>query len=201
VSDSYRRGPVLALAAALLALLAFGAAPALAHAELVSSDPADGAQLSTPPTTIQLTFSEGLDAAKSSFRLNESGTTIGSGKAAADGDTVMTLDGLALDPGDYVIRWTSAADDGHLERGVVQFTVLQPAPASATQGPSPSVAPSPATSATRASSVAPISPSPQASSDTAPIASFGSEVLLPIVLALLVVAAAGAFLLRRSRRI
>ena len=111
-----RAGP-LALVAALAALLVVGAIPVLAHAELVSSDPADGAQLADPPTTVTLVFSEGLDASRSSFRLNKDGANIGVGTVAANGDTEMTLTGLALEPGDYLIRWTSAADDGHLERG------------------------------------------------------------------------------------
>jgi methionine-rich copper-binding protein CopC len=55
------------LAALLLACLAAG--PVLGHAELVEADPADGAELATPPTTITLTFSERLDPAKGSFRL------------------------------------------------------------------------------------------------------------------------------------
>ena len=55
-------------------MLGLGAsAPVLAHAELVSSDPADKAVLAAPPTIITLTFSDGLDAAKSSFRLDRPG--------------------------------------------------------------------------------------------------------------------------------
>ncbi len=50
--------------------------------------------------------------------------TIGTGKAAKDGDTEMTLGGLSLDAGEYVIRWTSVADDGDLLRGTIRFTVL-----------------------------------------------------------------------------
>jgi methionine-rich copper-binding protein CopC len=203
VSDSNRRDPVLALAAAIVGLLVLGVVPAFAHAELVSSDPADGARLPTSPTTITLTFSEGVNAKKSSFDLKQGGTVLGTGKAAADGDATMTLDGVSLDPGDYAIQWTSVAEDGDLLRGTIGFTVLQPA---STAGASPTAATSPTPTPLctdecggSATPVAP-TPSPQASSATAPPSSSGSDVLLPIVIGLLVLAAAGAFLFSRTRR-
>jgi len=192
------------MAAAVVALLVLGAVPVLAHAELVSSDPADGAQLATSPTTITLTFSEGVVANRSSFNLNQGGTTLGTGKAAADGDTEMVLDGVLLDPGDYVIRWTSVAEDGDLLRGSIRFTILEPTPAppspTPTEGSTNDVTPTPTAAATAEPSVAQVSPSPQATSDTAPAASSGSDVLIPIVIGLIAVGAVGAFLLRRSRR-
>ena len=202
VSTSSRRGVAAAVAAGIVALL-LAATPVLAHAELVSSDPADGAQLATPPATITLTFSEGVVAARSSFNLTLNGQAIGTGKAAKDGDTTMTLDGLSLDPGAYVIQWTSLAEDGDLQRGTVRFTVLTATPAPSTASAAPTATPlctdgcdgpSPAEATSAAS------PSPQASADTAPAASSGSDVLLPIVIGLLAVAAVGAFVLQRSRR-
>jgi methionine-rich copper-binding protein CopC len=189
----HRRGDpsILARQAAVLGglLLTLSiAAPALAHAELVSSTPEDRAVLETPPTTITLTFSEGLDAGKSSFKLVGGGATIGTGKADADGATVMTLDGLALAPGAYEIQWTSAATDGHIDRGALTFTVSQPAPATAGPVPAPVSPSAPATGAT---------PSPSGEGGI-PAAS-STDVLIPIVIALVAVAGVGAYVLRRSR--
>ena len=195
-----RRSRILAAAAAVVLILA-GTVPVFAHAELVSSDPADGSKVA-PPATITLTFSEGLVAKRSSFNLNQNGQTLGTGKAAADGDTTMTLDGLSLDAGAYTIQWTSVASDGDLLRGTIHFTVLAATAA-------PSALPTDAPSASAAASVSPavvtspgssVLPTPVASADTTPAASSGTDVLFPIVIGLLIVAAVGAFLLRRTRR-
>ncbi len=124
---------------AVLALLV--AAPALAHADLVASTPEDGEVLAVPPTAVELTFSEGLDAGKSSFRLIGPDGDVGTGKAPKDGATTMALEGLALGPGDYRIKWTSVAEDGHIERGSLAFTVSSPTPEPATPTPVPTTAP------------------------------------------------------------
>lgn len=207
-----------AVVAALLLALAL-AGPALAHAELATSEPADGAALATPPTAVKLTFTEGLDAGKSSFRLLGPAGEVGTAKPARDGAKVMRLEGLTLVPGAYTIRWTAAARDGHVERGTQAFTVLEPAPAPATtspEAPAPSSEASAAPAGTAAASPAPAAPSPAATAipatpvpastpggagtDQAPAADSGTDTLIPIVAALALVAAIGVLVLRRSRR-
>jgi hypothetical protein len=204
----------MAAASILLLLLA---APVLAHAELKSSDPANKAVLATPPTVITLRFTEGLDLAKSSFKLNGPAGTVGTGKPAKQGSTVMTLDGLTLGPGAYGIQWTAAATDGHVERGKLSFSVSEPTPAPATPSPTPA----PTEAATAAASEAPSAvaseapasaapatqvPAPTAAaspvdgSDAAPAAGSGTDVLIPIVVGLVLVAGMGGFLFSRSRR-
>ena len=196
-----------------MAIVALGlaAGTALGHAELDTADPADGAVLDTAPTSITLTFTERLDPSKSSFRLLDAGgDNLGTGEAT--GPRRMTLDGLTLGPGEYLIKWTSAsADDGDIERGQLTFTVAEAAPTapstpSLTPNPTEkdSITPPPPASATpaspaqtaAASSVAP-TPAPSAA-PTSPAASTG-DVLLPIVVGLLLVGGIGAFVLRRSR--
>src|SRR5690349_5428643 len=130
--------PFAVLLAALL--LALAAAPVLGHADLDTSDPKDGAVLDTPPTTITLTFTEGLDASKSSFEVVLDGNEVATGKADKDGSDTMEATGLDLAPGEYTIRWTSAAEDGHLERGSLSFTVAEPTPAPPSPTPSPTAA-------------------------------------------------------------
>ena len=156
-------------AAVLLMLLA--AAPVLAHAEFVSSDPADGAVLATPPQTVTLTFSEGLDSAKSSIELvGPDGSTVATAKPAGDGDVTMTLGGLALTAGSYSVKWTSVSLDTDILRGTVSFTVGQ-----------------------GASGVPVTTGGDPASGGN------GSDVVLPIVVALVLVAVVGAYVIRRSR--
>lgn len=173
--------PLAAIGAGLLLSVAV-AGPALAHAELVSSDPADKAVLPASTITITLTFSEDLDASKSSFKLLGPGGEIGTGKVGGV-TTQMLLPGVSLAAGDYTVQWTSVATDQDLLRGTLKFTVSgSTATATATV---PSVAPTTV-------------PSPSTSPDAVQPAS--GDVLLPIVAALVLVAGAAFYLVRRGRR-
>ena len=192
------RPSLVAVAAASLLVLAV-AAPVLAHAELVSSDPADKAVLAASPTTITLTFSEDLDASKSSFKVVGPAGTVGTGKVGGV-TTQMLLPGLSLVPGDYEIQWTSMSTDQHLLRGTLTFTMSAATAAPATASPIPSsasVAPSAAATAAASPAVG-ATLTPAASSDTVGAAS--GDVVLPIVAAVVLVAGAGLLLFRRSRR-
>ena len=192
------RTSLVAVAAASLLMLAV-AAPVLAHAELVSSDPADKAVLAASPTTITLTFSEDLDASRSSFKVVGPAGTVGTGKVGGV-TTQMLLPGLSLVPGDYEIQWTSMSTDQHLLRGTLTFTVSAATAAPGTASPIPSSASAaPSAAATAASSPAVgATLTPAASPDTVGAAS--GDVVLPIVAALVLVAGAGLWLFRRSRR-
>jgi hypothetical protein len=179
-----------------LGLAALAAAPVVAHAELATSEPADKAVLATSPTTVTLTFTESLDGSKSSFKLlGPDGAAIGTGQKSAD--KAMTLDGLTLGPGAYEIQWTSAsAEDGDIARGTLTFTVM-----AATNSPSAAASPTASPTAGPASPSAAPSPTPAASPVATPAASSGgSDVILPIAVALVALALGAIYLLRRSRR-
>ncbi|HEX5825906.1 MAG TPA: copper resistance CopC family protein [Candidatus Limnocylindrales bacterium] len=189
------------LAALLLALTV--AAPVAADAELDRSEPEDGEVLATPPTEVTLRFTAGLDAGKSSVRLlgPDGDTEVARGTPAEDGAKTMRIEDLALVPGVYTVRWTSAALDGHLVRGRFTFTVSEPTPAPATPTPTPTEAPSIAESAAPSppATAAPTSPTPTASADQSPAAASGGDVLVPIVAALALVGVVGFLVLRRNR--
>jgi methionine-rich copper-binding protein CopC len=178
-------------------LLAVFTAPlvALAHAELETASPPDGAVLDSPPTEIVLTFTEALDPVKSHMELiGPDGTQAAAGVVDSANDKSMRIDPPELAPGAYEIRSTAfAAHDGALKRESLTFTIAAPSPtptaapsASATPSQSPSAPPSP-------------SPSP-APSAGGPTSASGADVLVPILAALIVVVLLGAMLLRgRSR--
>ena len=190
------------LAGLLLALVV--AAPAAAHADLVTSSPEDGAVLATPPTTITLTFSEPLDAGRSSFKL----LAVGTGNVAEGGADVMTLgplllDGRPLGPGVYQVQWTSVAGDGDVLRGTLTFTVSEPTPAPATPTPaatSSSTEPSTAAPGAAAMPVPSTVPPPTPPGVPDPASVGAGDVLLPIVATLALVAVIGVLALRRGRR-
>ena len=180
------------------------AAPVLAHADLVTADPADGAVLTVAPTTITLTFSEALDAAKSSVALISAYGTVATGRISGDG-TVMTLgplvqDGRPLGPGGYEIRWTSVAADGDVLRGKLTFTVSEPTPMPATPEPSTVATERPAPSPAATSTTAPTPAATRAPDDATPVVTSTADALVPIVAGLVAVAAIGGLVLQRSRK-
>ncbi|HEY7589872.1 MAG TPA: copper resistance CopC family protein [Candidatus Limnocylindrales bacterium] len=176
--------------AALLAvaLLLLAALPAAAHAELVSADPANGATVQGPfDRPIVLTFSEDLASGSKADLKAADGKTLDS--AAVAGRRMTITLASPLDAGTYTIQWTSVADDGHVERGAVTFTVTPPPPTpiptpSATAAPTPTASPTPM-------------PSPTPSGGGGTPAGGTADVLLPLLGVVIAVAALGAFLLRR----
>ena len=189
-------------------------APAFAHADLVRSSPKDKAVLETPPTKVTLTFSEALDPGKSSFKLvwhgrhrrNRQGDR---GEREGDG-------ARRADPGPRRLRGPL---DGRRRRTGTSsaassaFTVAEPTPRSGNpgfdarsdRGPNtrtvhsrhsrtndrPAIGPESATPA-------PDTPAP--GDDAMPAATSTTDMLIPIVVGLIVVAGIGALVLRRSRR-
>ena len=117
--------PILALSACL-GLLLMLAAPVAAHAELVTSSPADGAQLDAVPAEAVLTFSAELDPQGSGFTVSDpDGDEVGSGTVdlqVADRNVLRgSIAGTAR--GTYTISWTAVAADGHEETGTLHFSV------------------------------------------------------------------------------
>jgi methionine-rich copper-binding protein CopC len=182
------------------ALLVLGALIALAlpitasaHADLVSATPADKSTVSGTPSEIVLTFSESLNPTKSSLVLLDSSSSqvAKAGVDPAD-DKVMRLTPPALDPGAYEIDWTSDSLDGHLLRGKVTFTVTAPTPSPSV---APTTAPTATASTTPATSAAP-TPSPTPSAVPPPTSASGADVIVPVLVAIVLIAVLGAWLVR-----
>ncbi|HEX5039723.1 MAG TPA: copper resistance protein CopC [Candidatus Limnocylindria bacterium] len=112
----------LSLATLLLAV----PGTAAAHAELIGSDPADGATLARAPAEVELTFDGELDPDGSAFTvIGPSGEEVGSGGVDLDVAERNVMRG-ALDgdeSGAYEVRWTAASIDGHAEQGTLAFSV------------------------------------------------------------------------------
>jgi methionine-rich copper-binding protein CopC len=200
--------PIAAATIASLLLAALLPGIALGHVSLVSSDPRDGATLDVAPDQVRVSFSEPLVAGKSSFKLVGPGGTVGTGHPDGTNPAALVLDTPGLAPGAYEVQWTAAGGDGHLERGTLEFTVLEPTPP-----PTPSPTPSPEATPTEAPS-APATPIPTATpAATPPVsagpsagpgddgqdAASGGDLVLPIAVSLVLVVGLGGLLLRRSR--
>lgn len=157
-STSKRRVRTATGTALLLAVLSlFGnVGEASAHAELVSTDPAEGAVLPEGPQQVHLTFGDTVDPGVASVQVTGSdGTHWESGPAQGAGSSLIEHLRPQAPAGQYTVNYRVVSDDGHPVTGMVRFTVGSPGgPAS---GASPA-APAPAQATTSTSDDLPIWP-------------------------------------------
>ncbi|TSD10204.1 copper resistance CopC family protein [Curtobacterium sp. KBS0715] len=139
------------VAAGLLTLV--GVQPASAHSALTSSTPADGAVVTEPLESVDLTFSEaplaGLDAGLRIQVTDASGADVAKGDVTVSGTTMRRA--VDLDQGSYTVLWRYVSPDGHPIEGTLAFEYRAAAPTStpsASVTPTPSTAPTPSATAT-----------------------------------------------------
>jgi len=110
------------VAAAALAFLLAGSAPAWAHASLIGTDPADGALLPAAPTSITLTFNEPVTMDEGGVRLlDATGAELPSTSHAVDNRVVITPEGLGT--GTVIVSWRVISADSHPISGGLTFAV------------------------------------------------------------------------------
>jgi copper transport protein len=120
-------GPVAAALVALAVVLV-ASAPASAHAELVDSDPAEGAVLATAPATVTLTFNEPVRLTSQEIAVYDAhGDPVASTAGATGVVVTVDLAGAAdLPDGSYVVSWNVLSGDGHPIAGALTFSVGAP---------------------------------------------------------------------------
>ena len=110
-----------------IAALPWSAAPAAAHAELVSSTPLPNASLVEAPAELELTFSEPIDPATTVIELldPQAQRVDGVGTPDVDSDgTAVTVPLPELEPGSYTVTYqVVSAVDGHATAGIFAFLV------------------------------------------------------------------------------
>ena len=122
LSIAVRRVALLATLAVLWSLLL--ASPAAAHAELVDIAPANGAQLTRPPTEVRMTFTESVNLVDDGIRLvDHVGATVPTPDPTVDGRTVTWPMPTDLPEGHYVVTWRVLSKDGHPVSGAFSFGV------------------------------------------------------------------------------
>ena len=110
-----------------------GATPAFAHTELTSSDPADGASLSTAPTRVTLTFEEAVTLPADPISVvGPDGAPWTVGQATVSGASVTAPVQASGPAGPYTLRYTVVADDGDSVSGTVRFALTADATPTAT---------------------------------------------------------------------
>lgn len=109
---------------AALVLVTVSAQPALAHDELMTSNPTSGQQLDSPPTAIELTFSADVMTLGAAIVIADAdGTDWADGEPVVDlGDVTVAVQ-ADMPMGGYEVRWRVVSSDGHPISGLIPFTV------------------------------------------------------------------------------
>lgn len=124
---THRSALSLLLSAVLtLVIGSFGlmsASPALAHDQLIGSNPKNGAQLDKQPEWLELEFSGNIQEVGTEIQVNHNGKDVSAGEIAVEGRKVTSALPDDLEPGDYEIVWRVVSEDGHPVSGTVKFTI------------------------------------------------------------------------------
>lgn len=118
-----RCGGLRLLLLALFTLLA--PALALAHAQLVASNPADGAVVASAPAAFTLTFNEPVTPITVKLARPD-GSVVLIDTVSTDGPTVIVALPAGLANGSYAISYRVISEDGHPVGGSVVFSIGAP---------------------------------------------------------------------------
>lgn len=103
-------------AAAMLPLTAW------AHAKLLGTSPADGAELAAAPSVLALRFNESVQLAVLKLSCNGKSIAVPYDRGAETTRVTVALPPLA--PGTCQVRWSAlTVDDGHVVHGVFSFVI------------------------------------------------------------------------------
>lgn len=121
--------PFLALTAVIatlmlgLALLLGGAVSARAHAELLESDPTDGATLDTMPASVTFTFNEAIDPNFAQAVFADESEIVRTAEPVVEGERLVVPVPPEMPGGEVEARYRVVSADGHPIAGQVTFTV------------------------------------------------------------------------------
>jgi methionine-rich copper-binding protein CopC len=179
------RSRAAALAAAVgaaLVLTVLTAAPALAHDELLRSDPVDGAALSAVPTQVTLTFAEPPETLGLAVLVTGPSGDATDGPPVLNGSVVTQAVRPGSPGGSYTVAWRVTSDDGHPVSGTFGFTAQGPSPSPSASGPGSAGA---GTTAAPSATTSDLDPPTDAPRSALPLVVVGGVILLGVVLSVL----------------
>ena len=95
-----------------------------AHMRVQKTMPEDGARLTSSPHHIQVWYTQLPDDAISQLLLEGADGDISLGDTTVKEDkSLMAMVRSVLADGNYTVKWRTAGDDGHTQRGDFTFTV------------------------------------------------------------------------------
>lgn len=108
-------------AALLLLLVVAQPSAAVAHASLITSDPADNAVLAVAPASLTLTFNEAVTPLLMRI-VDQHGVVTDIARVDSRGDNLVIMP-PALNAGAYVLSWRVISEDGHPVGGALTFWI------------------------------------------------------------------------------
>jgi methionine-rich copper-binding protein CopC len=173
----------------------------LAHAELVTPTPADKSTVTEPVAEVSGLYSESMKPEGSSLVVKDaSGTQVAKGGVdPANDQRMVATPASTLGNGTYTVESTTLAEDGDIAHATWTFTVAVAATPSAVPSAAATAASSAAPTPASATPVATVAPAPSPSGGASTTGS-GSDVILPIIVALIALGAGAAYLLTRRNR-
>ena len=114
------------LALTLAGLLTAITLPALAHAQLLESQPKANQVLSASPAEFRLNFSDeliDLGAASNWLKVENSQGEVVSTDSVLNGNQISAKPTQVLKPGKYQLTWRVLSEDGHPIQGNYEFTI------------------------------------------------------------------------------
>jgi copper transport protein len=115
---------VLALLGAWVVLAISGATPALAHATVAGSDPAESSRLESVPKTVTMTFSEDVTLGGGYLKVvDNKGNDVSAGVAKVSGRDVTVPVRSGLGDGSYIVSYRVTSIDSHPISGAYAFVV------------------------------------------------------------------------------
>ncbi|GAA1037964.1 hypothetical protein GCM10009557_52740 [Virgisporangium ochraceum] len=187
---------VTAAALGLLAIMVLPATPAAAHAKLTASNPQAGSLVSAALPAITLTFSGPVKPELTTIVVAGPDGVNRSTGAPTLADVTITQPVNALPQGQVKVTWRTVSADGHPINGTFDFT--NGAAASAPDASSTPAAATPAAPTATPTAAAPAEPAGTATDPASD--DEGMSPVVWIVLAVLVLGAAGAGALWHRRR-
>lgn len=119
----------------LLLVLVVMAAPALAHVDLLSTDPADGAVLTMPVERIELVFSGGIEPTEDGVRIFDVDRNPLQASAFQPTESTLVIEPeVPLTDGVYALVWQVQTPDSHVLSGSLSFAVEPPTAGSTAPG-------------------------------------------------------------------
>lgn len=116
------RARITAILLAVLGFILCAAGPAAAHAALLNSNPANGANVHNSPPDVSLTFSERLLPSSVTITVTDSDRQFWQiGTPVVDGQTASIRLGELGAAGNYAINYRVVSEDGHTVTGQINF--------------------------------------------------------------------------------
>jgi copper resistance protein C len=109
---------------AIAVILVMSCTLARAHAMLDRANPAVGSTVGAAPRAVTLTFTENVEPAFSSVRVEDAGgARVDQGKPQLAGRNVLRVGLKPLQPGSYKVTWKVLSVDTHTTQGSFSFQV------------------------------------------------------------------------------